>query len=157
MELASVFEVYGGQSLTTHTIALSAGSRSVTTRHGLVILPRGDTATVAIDRLLVPGADAAAHRTITATAVPEYVHARPGFAFDAVLVDAGRHLDLATATFVAKSMNYPTDGLDLEGRAWPSSPLMWVIALALAGLGIAAGAERGLRGRRERVPAAVAR
>ena len=151
MELASVFEVYGGQSLTTHTIALSAGARPVTTRHGLVILPRGDVATAAVDRLLVPGADAAARRA-PLTHRPARVRARPPrLRVRRPARRRGRHLDVATARFAAKSMNYPADGLDLEGRAWPWPTLAWVVALALAGLGLAAGVDRALR-RRRRAP-----
>lgn len=134
LELSSVFETYGGQALATRTVALSSDGRPVTSRHGLVFVPRGAVGAVAVDRLLVPGADAAARRIpMRGVVAPEYLHSRPGFAFDGVLVDAARHLDVATAQLAAKSMEYPTDGLELTGQAWPWTLVLRLVALAGVG------------------------
>jgi hypothetical protein len=84
---------------------------------------------------------------------PEYPHARPGFAFDGVLTDVARHLDVATARFAAKSMEYPLDQLVLTGPSWPWTLLLRVAALAAAGAALGIGLTRRL-GRR-RVPASV--
>ena len=63
LELSSVFETYGGQTLATRTVALTADGGPVVSRHGLVFVPRGAVgSSVAVDRLLVPGTDAAARR-----------------------------------------------------------------------------------------------
>jgi hypothetical protein len=134
LELSSVFETYGGQALATRTVALSSDGRPVTSRHGLVFVPRGAVGAVAVDRLLVPGADAAARRIpMRGVVAAEYLHSRPGFAFDGVLVDAARHLDVATAQLAAKSMEYPTDGLELTGQAWPWTLVLRLVALAGVG------------------------
>jgi hypothetical protein len=103
-------------------------------------------ASVAADRLLVPGADAAARRVPmpAATAAPEYVHVRPGFAFDAVLADAARHLDVASARWVAKSIELPTDRLDLVGPSWPWALVLHALALAAAGAAIGLALTRRL-------------
>jgi hypothetical protein len=55
IDVAAVFELYSATSSATRTVPV-AGSRIVTTRHGVVLLPDladGDTA--AVDRLIVPG------------------------------------------------------------------------------------------------------
>jgi putative intracellular protease/amidase len=152
LELSSVFETYGGQTLATRTVALSPDGGPVVSRHGLVFVPRGAVGAVAVDRLLVPGAGVR-RVPMPGTVAPEYPHARPGFAFDGVLTDVARHLDVATARFAAKSMEYPLGRLDLTGPSWPWALLLRVAALAAAGAALGIGLTRTL-GRR-RVPAPV--
>lgn len=154
LELSSVFETYGGHALGTRTVALSADGGPVVSRHGLVFVPRGAVGSVAVDRLLVPGLAAAARRApMPGDVAPEYPHTRPGFAFDGVLTDAARHLDVATARWAAKSMEYPVDRLDLTGPSWPWAPLLHLVALLAAGT--AAGVVLARRIGRRRVPASV--
>jgi putative intracellular protease/amidase len=145
LELASVFETYGGHALGTRTVALSADSGPVVSRHGLVFVPRAGVGAVAVDRLLVPGIDAAARRApMPGDVAPEYLHTRPGFAFDAVLTDLARHLDVATARWSAKTMEYPADRLVPAGPSWPWAPLLHLVALVAAGaaVGVALGRRR---------------
>lgn len=140
LALSSVFETYGGHMLPVRTVAVSADGGPVVSRHGLVFVPRAAIGAVDADRLLVPGGG----RVDGGTAPPEYLHERPGFAFDAVLSDAARHLDVASARWVAKSIELPTGGLDLAGPSWPWALLLHVAALAAAGAGIGFVAGRRL-------------
>lgn len=143
IELASVFDAYGGQSLAARVLALSEDGAPVRSRHGLTFLPRADLAGAAprLDRLLVPGA------TRGLPAVPggpaaEYPHDRPGFAYDAVLVDVARSTDVATARWAAKALELPTDGLVLDGPAWPWASTALPVVLALLGAAALVGAGR---------------
>ncbi|HZG89869.1 MAG TPA: DJ-1/PfpI family protein [Pseudonocardia sp.] len=138
IELASVFDGYGGQSLTARTQGLGVDGGPVRSRHGLTFLPRAalTDAAAGLDRLLVPGLGASAARAIAPPRggpAPEYVHDRPGFAFDAVLVDLARSTDVATARWTAKALELPTDGLVLDGPAWPWAPTALPLALVLLG------------------------
>jgi hypothetical protein len=109
----------------------------VRSRHGLTFLPRADLASAApgLDRLLVPGGAAAAARGVPTSGglVPEYVHDRPGFPFDATVADLARSTDVATARWTAKVLELPADGLVLDGPAWPWGPTLVVVALVLPG------------------------
>jgi hypothetical protein len=65
-----------------------------------------------------------------------YLHDQPGFAFDGALRDIARTRDVATARWVAKTLQYPTTGPRLAGPAWP-----WALSLRpilIAGVAIAA-------------------
>jgi hypothetical protein len=44
---------------------------------------------------------------------------QPGFASDAALADFARTRDVATARWVAKTLQYPTTDPQLSGPAWP--------------------------------------
>ena len=72
----------------------------------------------------------------------------PGFAFDAALADIARTRDVATARWVAKTLQYPTTNPPLAGPAWPWTLTLRPILLAAA----AVAAVLGLRflGRRRR-------
>jgi putative intracellular protease/amidase len=149
IELASVFDPHA-LSLAARTLAVSADGGPVRSRHGLTFLPRADLASAApgLDRLLVPGSAAAAARGIPAPGglEPEYVHDRPGFAFDATMTDLARSTDVATARWAAKVLELPTDDLVLDGPAWPWVPTLTIVALMLPGAGIAAVVLRRRRG-----------
>jgi hypothetical protein len=72
----------------------------------------------------VPGADAARQGAADGLSLPEgltpvYLHQQPGFAFDAALDDIARTRDVATARWVAKTLQYPTTDPRLAGAAWP--------------------------------------
>lgn len=135
IELASVFDTQA-HSLASRTLAVSTDGGPVRSRHGLTFLPRADLATAArqLDRLLVPGATAPTTAAIPGGPAPEYVHRdRPGFAFDATVTDLAAHTDRATADWVATVLELPTDGLPLDGAAWPWGATFVLVALALPG------------------------
>jgi len=148
IELASVFDVHGGQSLAARTLAVSADGAAVRSRHGLTFLPRADLAGAApqLDRLLVPGAGTVAQ--VPGGPTPEDVHDEQGFAYDAAVRDVARTADVATARWAAKVLELPTDGLELAGPAWPWGPTGTLVALFLPGA--VAVAVAGVRGRRAR-------
>ena len=50
---------------------------------------------------------------------PVYLHPQPGFAFDGALGDIARTRDVATASWVAKTLQYPTTDPPLAGPAGP--------------------------------------
>jgi transcriptional regulator GlxA family with amidase domain len=150
IELASVFDPYGGQSLATRTLALSPDGSPVRSRHGLTFLPRDTLAAAAarIDRLVVPGAAARPVAAPLAGPTPEYVHAGGGFAYDAVVTDLARHTDTATARWTAAVLELPTGGLVLDGPRWPWAPTLLLVLLLLPGAAVVLGVAHVLRGRR---------
>jgi hypothetical protein len=81
---------------------------------------------------------------------PQYLHDRPGFAFDVVLTDIARTFDVATAQWTAKALELPTDGLVLDGPAWPWGPTATLAGLALAGAAAFAATTRLIRRIRSR-------
>jgi hypothetical protein len=133
-----VFDVHG-QSLSDRALAVGPGGVPVRSRHGLTFVPRADLATVGprIDRLLVPGAARDVPTPVGGPA-PEYVHDRPGFAYDAVLGDLSRTTDRATAVWVAKALELPADARALDGPAWPWAPTAFALGL-LAASAVAGG------------------
>lgn len=64
---------------------------------------------------------------------PEYVHDRPGFAYDTAVSALSRRTDVATARWTAKVLELPADGVGFEGRAWPWLPTALPVALVLLG------------------------
>jgi hypothetical protein len=77
-----------------------------------------------LDRLVIPGADAARNTLADELRLPErlspvYLHTEPGFGFDAALRDIARTWDVATARWVAKTLQYPNTNPQLSGPAWP--------------------------------------
>jgi hypothetical protein len=133
IELASVFNTQA-RSLATRTLAVTTDGGPVRSRHGLTFLPRAGLPGVAprLDRLIVPGGHPVV--PVAEGPAPEYVHARSGFAFDATVTDLARSTDTATARWVAKVLELPTDGLPLDGPAWPWGPTIVLVGLAIPGL-----------------------
>jgi hypothetical protein len=134
---------------------VTADGRPVRSRHGLTFVPRADLATAApgLDRLVVPGADAARHAAADGLALPQrlapvYLHHQPGFAFDAALGDIARTRDVATARWVAKSLQYPATNPPLSGPAWPWTLTLRPILLFAGGVAAVLGVR--LLGRRRR-------
>jgi hypothetical protein len=126
---------------------VTPGGRPIRSRHGLTFVPRADltSATPKLDRLLVPGADAARHAAADGLSLPErltpiYLHQQPGFAFDGALRDIAHTRDVATARWVAKTLQYPTTNPPLSGPAWPWTltlrPILLVAATITAALGL---------------------
>jgi len=154
-ELASAFRPYTELSYLARQLAVTTDGRPIRSRHGLTFAPRADLASAApeLDRLLVPGADAARRAVADGLSLPEglspvYLHQLPGFAFDAALADIARTWDVATARWVAKTLQYPTTNPPVAGPAWPWTLTLRPILLAAA----AVAAVLGLRflGRRRR-------
>ena len=151
-ELASAFRGYTEFNFLAEPLAFTADGQPIRSRHGLTFVPRADATVTAgrVDRILVLGADAASQGDV---AVPEPVadlpasfpHTEPGFAFNGVLVDIAARHDAATARWVAKSVQYPTGGLDLSGAAWPWTLTLRFALLAAVGILLALGATLSIR------------
>jgi putative intracellular protease/amidase len=144
-ELASVFRPYTELSYLTRPLAVTTDGQPIRSRHGLTFAPRADLAGAApeLDRLVVPGTDAARTAAADGLALPEglapvYLHRQPGFAFDAVLGDIARTRDVATARWVAKTLQYPTRP-QLAGGAWPWTLTLRPILLFAAGVAAVLG------------------
>ncbi len=137
LELAAVFDTYG-QSLAVGTMGVGLDGAPIQSRHGLTFAPRATPATIAddLDRLIVPGADAAARRAADRYSglSPVYLHTRPGFPFDAVLEDLVRATDTATTRWTARTLEYPTGHLAFSGPEWPWTITLRPIGLAVLGL-----------------------
>lgn len=156
-ELASVFRGYTENNFLAKPLSFTVDGQPIQAQHGLTFVPRADATEAAtrVDRILVPGAQAAQQG---AAALPEevadlavsYPHAEPGFAFNGILVDIANHYDAATARWAAKTLQYPTDGLDLSGTAWPWDLTLRLSLLAASGAALALGAARLIRHRRFR-------
>jgi hypothetical protein len=59
------------------------------------------------------------------------------FSYDAMLGDLAGHSDQTTARVTAKSIEYPTEQLELAGAAWPWRPTALFALTATAATGIA--------------------
>ncbi|MFG1695177.1 DJ-1/PfpI family protein [Nonomuraea sp. NPDC049309] len=138
LELASVFNSYTEQAVVGRTIA--AGDGPIRSAHGLTFVPRTTLAAAAggLDRLLVPGLDAARRQVPGIGDLrPEYVHTTEEFAFDAVLRDIARTYDVATARFAAKTLEYPIVDVKLAGAGWPWFPTLVFFLFLLLGVAAA--------------------
>jgi putative intracellular protease/amidase len=138
-ELAAAFRPYTEFSYLARPVAVTPDGRPVRSRHGLTFVPRAALASAApgLERLVVPGADAARRAVASGLPLPErlspvYLHQQPGFAFDAALGDIARTRDVATARWVAKTLQYPTSNPPLAGPAWPWTLTLRPILLAAA-------------------------
>jgi putative intracellular protease/amidase len=136
-EPASAFRPYTELSYLARPLAVTTDGRPVRSRHGLTFAPRADlsTAVPGLDRLVVPGVDAARHAAADGLSLPErltpvYLHQQPGFAFGAALGDIARTRDVATARWVAKTLEYPTTKPRLAGAAWPWTLTLRAILIA---------------------------
>jgi putative intracellular protease/amidase len=146
IELASAFRPYTELSYLARPVAVTTDGRPVRSRHGLTFVPRADLAGAApgLDRLVVPGADAARRAAADGLSLPErltprYLHDQPGFAFDAAMGDIARTQDVATARWVAKTLQYPTTTPELSGPAWPWALTLRPILLAAAAVAAVLG------------------
>jgi transcriptional regulator GlxA family with amidase domain len=155
IELAAAFRPYTELSYLARPLAVTTDGQPVRSRHGLTFAPRATLAAAApgLDRLVVPGADAARREAAKGLSVPEglapvYLHDRPGFAFDAALADIARTRDVATARWVAKTLQYPTTDPPMAGPAWPWTLTLRPILLAAATIAAVLGVR--FLGRRRR-------
>ena len=69
--------------------------------------------------------------------LPNVGQAAGELSFDAMLGDLASHSDQTTARVTAKSIEYPTDQLELAGAAWPWRPTALLALTATAALGVA--------------------
>ncbi|SCL70945.1 DJ-1/PfpI family protein [Micromonospora citrea] len=152
IELAAAFRPYTELSYLARLRAFSLDGRAVRSRHGLTFLPRAAwrPADPGFDRVLVPhGAPPVA---LGDTSIPvRALHDAGEFPFDGALRDIADTYDVATARWVARSLQYPVPDRGLPGPRWPW--LLTVSPLLLAGVGagtvILAGRVLALR-RRDR-------
>ncbi len=140
VELASALRPYTELSYLARPLPLSVDGQPVRSRHGLVFVPRGDLVGAAgrLDRLLVPGAQAARDARVPELPggpAPTYLHDRPGFAFDGALRDIAASTDVATARWVAKTLQYPGQEPPLTGGRWPWALTLRVVLLAAVAAG----------------------
>lgn len=157
IELASAFRPYTELSFLSEMRAVTADGAPIRSRHGLTFVPRSDltAAATTLDRLVVPGAKAAGTRAEAGPGKPRgtayettYLHEDgTAFAFDGALKDIARTYDAATATWVAKSLQYPRPALPGDAPVWPWGPTLRLALLALAG-GLLAWLGLRLTGRR---------
>ncbi|MET0235045.1 MAG: DJ-1/PfpI family protein [Kibdelosporangium sp.] len=156
LELASAFVSYTEQSVVGRTVAVGDGA--IRSRHGLTFVPRATAASSDLDRLLVPGLDAARRHAVgteasaaTGGLQPEYLHTSEEFAFDPVIRDIARTYDVQTAKFAAKTLEYPVMDVELTGRSWPWLPTLVPLLLVALSAAVAISAAmvfRRLSGRR---------
>jgi transcriptional regulator GlxA family with amidase domain len=145
IELASIFRPYTELSYVARPHTITLDGSPIRSRHGLTFVPRSTLGQEAdrLDRLIVPGSDAAQQADPAVAGAAEdagldvtYMHSGDAFPFDPVLQDIAETKDVATATWVAKTLEYPVQA-ELSGSAWP---WMSTAKLALVGLVGAAAA-----------------
>ncbi|MCD2145966.1 DJ-1/PfpI family protein [Gordonia paraffinivorans] len=158
IELASAFRPYTELSWLATLTAVSHDGKPVTSRHGVTVIPASDVPGAGgLDRLLVPGAEAARTRA-AAPALPggleaTYLHSPDRFAFDPVIDDIAVTYDRATAKWVAKSLQYPV-GVPAAGRddvaAWPWAQTAMAATLVVAAIGVVQSIRLGVNAARRR-------
>jgi putative intracellular protease/amidase len=146
LEVAAPFEVYAS-SFAARTVPIAAEA-TVATRHGLrLVATPTDAIAPDVDRLIVPGAHTAdevdsqllgwaADRGLNVE-LPNGGQAAGQFSFDAMLGDLAGHSDQTTARVTAKSIEYPTEQLELAGAGWPWRPTALLALTATAAIGVA--------------------
>jgi transcriptional regulator GlxA family with amidase domain len=146
LEVAAPFEVYAS-SFAARTVPIAAEA-TVTTRHGLrLVATPANAGALRIDRLVVPGVGRieevdsqllgwAAARGLKVE-LPNGGRAAGQFSFDAMLADLASHSDQATARVTAKSIEYPSEQLELAGAGWPWRPTALLALTATAAIGVA--------------------
>jgi hypothetical protein len=158
LELAAVFDPYL-EIKAARTLAISADGEAIRSRHGLTFVPRADlTAADHVDRLLVPGRHLPPDldpelAAVRAAGTPvDRVHQRPGFPFEGTFQEMARTMDVPTARWAAKILEYPSGDLDLSGAERPLTLALRPLLLGLAGVALALGAARLARREQLRRP-----
>jgi putative intracellular protease/amidase len=148
LDIAAPFELYGN-SFAARTVPIAA-NRTITTRHGLRLVATPTDATAPdLDRLIVPAAhttDEVDPQLLTWAAgrglkveLPNGGQAAGQFSYDAMLGDLAGHSDQTTARVTAKSIEYPTEQLELAGAGWPWRPTALLALTATVAIGIGLG------------------
>ncbi|TYQ05529.1 UNVERIFIED_ORG: Transcriptional regulator containing an amidase domain and an AraC-type DNA-binding HTH domain [Gordonia westfalica J30] len=143
IELASTYRPYTELSWLATMTTSTVDGQPVVSHHGVTVVPEAAADEAGqVDRLLVPG-DEAARTRIAETAPsgpdPTYLHSGDRFAFEPVIDDIAVHYDRATATWVAKSLQYPVDdpGSGRDGvSSWPWAQTAIAAALVAAAIGL---------------------
>jgi hypothetical protein len=153
LEVAAPFEVYSA-SFVARTVPIAA-TATVPTRYGLrLVATPADAGAPRVDRLVVPGVGSieevgsrllewAAERGLSVE-LPTGGQAAGQFSYDAMLADLAGHSDQTTARVTAKSIEYPTEQLELAGAGWPWRPttLLALSATATAAVALVPAAAR---------------
>ena len=146
LEVAAPFEIYSS-SFVARTVPIAA-TATVPTRHGLrLVATPADAGAPRIDRLVVPGVGSieevdsrllewAAERGLNLE-LPNGGQAAGQFSYDAMLADLAGHSDQTTARVTAKSIEYPTEQLELAGAGWPWRPTTLLALSATAAIAVA--------------------
>ena len=134
LELASVFETYGGETLGTRTVALSADGGPVVSRHGLVFVPRGAV-----------GASPSTGCSSPASTRPPDAPRCPAMWRPSTCTHGPASLSTACsptwpATWTSRprgcgQVDGSPDQLVLTGPSWPWAPLLRLVALVAGGRG----------------------
>ncbi|SCG44696.1 DJ-1/PfpI family protein [Micromonospora echinaurantiaca] len=138
IELAAAFRPYTELSYLARLEAFSVDGRAVRSRHGLTFLPRSgwNPARPGVDRVLVPGGASGGSAALGDTSIPVVaLHDSGEFPFDGALRDIADTYDVATARWVAKSLQYPVPDRELRGPRWPWRLTAMPLLLAGAGAG----------------------
>jgi hypothetical protein len=146
LEVAAPFQV-SASSFAARTVPIAAEA-AVTTRHGLrLVATPANAGALRLDRLIVPGVGPiqevdsqllgwAADRGLKVE-LPNGGQAAGATSFDAMLADLASHSDQTTARVTAKSIEYPTEQLELAGAGWPWRPTVLLALTATAAIGVA--------------------
>jgi hypothetical protein len=146
LAVAAPLEVYAS-SFAARTVPIAAEA-TVITRHGLrLVATPANAGALRIDRLVVAGVGRieevdsqllgwAADRGLKVE-LPNGGQAAGAFSFDAMLGDLAGHSDHTTARVTAKSIEYPTEQLELTGAGWPWRPTALFALTATAAIGMA--------------------
>jgi hypothetical protein len=125
-----------------------AAEATVTTRHGLrLVATPANAGAPRIGRLVVPGTNSAeevdaqllgwaADRGLNVE-LPNGDQVAGQSSFDAMLGGLAGHSDQTTARFTAKSIDYPTEQLELAGAGWPWRPTALLAVTATAAISMA--------------------
>lgn len=155
IELASVFRPYTELSYVARPDTITLDGSPIRSRNGLTFIPRSTLGPVAdqLDGLVVPGSEAAkqadpaiAHAAAATGLETVYMHTRDEFPFEPVLRDVAATTDVATANWVAKTLEYQVQS-ELAGPAWPWSMTAKLVLAGLLGAAVAYAVVRVLRAR----------
>ena len=160
IELASIFDTYSA-SFTTRTLPIAPKQTMIATRYGLHLFPRYSYANApAIDRLIIPGADAYQRATAEITAwqpstdIPLiYLHADlpQRFSFEAPLMDLARQQDIPTAMMAAKRIEYRSPSVIFEGEGLPAELVLLPLGLGIFSVVLLIGCQQLLMRLRSRL------